>query len=42
VHVIFEDSTSAYLTAKYDQELTIKEIYNVPEGGYKLISVQEL
>lgn len=42
VHVIFEDSNSAYITIKYDHELTIKEIYNVPEGGYEIISDQEL
>lgn len=42
VHVIFEDSNSAYITVKYDKELTIKEIYNVPKDGYKLISDQEL
>ena len=31
-----------HITVKFDNELTVKEIYNVPEGGYEIISAQEL
>ena len=42
VHIIFEGSNLTHITLKFDEELTLKEIYNVPEDGYEMISNQEL
>lgn len=42
VHIIFEGSKLTQITVKFDRELTIKEIYNVPVDGYEIISRQEL
>ena len=42
VHIIFEGSNLTQITVKFDHELSVKEIYNVPEDGYEIISDQEL
>ena len=42
VHIIFEGSNLTHITVKFGHELAVKEIYNVPEDGYEIISAQEL
>ncbi len=42
VHIIFEGSNLAQIKVKFDQELTLKEVYNVTGEGYEVISPQEL
>ena len=42
VHIIFNDENSPEINLKYDKELTIKEIYNVPDNAFEVISEQEL
>lgn len=42
VHVIFESNNLTHITLKFDGQLTLKEIYNVTEDGYEMISNQEL
>ena len=42
VHIIFDNVNSPEIRLRYDKELTIREIYNVPENAFKVISGQEL
>ena len=42
IHIIFNNENSPEINLKYDKELTIKEIYNVPENAFEVISEQEL
>ncbi|MCL4323775.1 MAG: hypothetical protein M1498_04950 [Candidatus Thermoplasmatota archaeon] len=42
VHITFRNADSPIINLKYDKELMIKEIYNVPENDFDVVSEQEL